>query len=89
MNGKELINEIQSLSLDTLLQKIQGKTKAETQSKRGNMFEKVADLIIKMGLCSIFPNDEYDHYEGNINRGILKKVDNMELYIQNLSIFIL
>ena len=88
MNGIELFERIQQVStLDELLQSVNGKTKAETQSKRGNVFEKVCDIIIKFGFYSILPNDIYDHYEGNINTCKLKKVDNLELYLRCLSVF--
>jgi len=86
MNGIELFERIQAVStFDELLHSIDGKTKAETQSKRGNVFEKVCDIIIKFGFYSILPNDIYDHYAGNINTCDLKKVDNLEIYLQNLS----
>jgi len=88
MNGIELFERIQQVStLDELLQSVNGKTKAETQSKRGNVFEKVCDIIIKFGFYSILPNDIYDHYEGNINTCKLKKVDNLETYLRCLSVF--
>lgn len=88
MNGIELFERIQQVStFDELLQSVNGKTKAETQSKRGNVFEKVCDIIIKFGFYSILPNDIYDHYEGNINTCKLKKVDNLELYLRCLSVF--
>lgn len=51
------------------------------------MFEKVWDIIIKFGFYPILPNDIYDHYEGNINTCDLKKVDNLETYLQKVSIF--
>ena len=86
MNGIELFERIQQVStFDELLQSVNGKTKAETQSKRGNVFEKVWDIIIKFGFYSILPNDIYDHYEGNINTCDLKKVDNLEIYLQSLA----
>jgi site-specific DNA-methyltransferase (adenine-specific) len=88
MNGIELFECIKQVSTcDELLQSVNGKTKAETQSKRGNVFEKVCDIIIKFGFYSILPNDIYDHYEGNINTCKLKKVDNLELYLRCLSVF--
>jgi len=88
MNGIELFERIQVAStFDELLQSIDGKTKAETQSKRGNVFEKVCDIIIKFGFYSVLPNDIYDHFEGNVNTCSLKKVDNLEIYLQNLSVF--
>jgi hypothetical protein len=88
MNGIELFERLQQVStFDELLQSVNGKTKAETQSKRGNVFEKVCDIIIKFGFYSILPNDIYDHYEGNINTCKLKKVDNLETYLRCLSVF--
>ena len=88
MNGIELFARIQQTStFDELSQSVNCKTKAETQSKRGNLFEKVWDIIIKFGFYPILSNDEYDHYEGNINTCKLKKVDNLETYLQKVSVF--
>lgn len=88
MNGIELFQRIQQVStFDELLQSVNGKKKAETQSKRGNVFEKVWDIIIKFGFCSVLPNDIYDHYEGNINTCKLKKVTNLEIYLRDISVF--
>ena len=88
MNGIELFERMQQVStFDELLQSVNGKTKAETQSKRGNVFEKVWDIIIKFGFYSILPNDIYDHYEGNINTCKLKKVADLEIYLRSISVF--
>ena len=88
MNGIELFERIQQVStFDELLQSVNGKTKVETQSKRGNVFEKVWDIIIKFGFYSILPNDIYDHYEGNINTCKLKKVVDLENYLRCISVF--
>ena len=88
MNGIELIERIKQVSTCLeILQSINGKTTGETQSKRGNVFEKCWDLIIKLGLYSSLSNDNYDHYEGNINTCKLKKVDNLETYLQKTSVF--
>jgi len=88
MNGTELFERIkQSSTFDELLQSIKEKTSAETQSKRGNVFEKVCDSIIKFGCCTILPNDTYEHYEGNINTCKIKKVDNLETYLHKMSVF--
>ena len=88
MNGIELFERIQQVStFGELLQYVNGKTKAETQSKRGNVFEKVWDIIIKFGFYSILPNDIYDHYEGNINTCKLKKVADLEIYLRDISVF--
>ena len=88
MNGIELFECIQHVStFDELLQSVNGKTNAETQSKRGNVFEKVWDIIIKFGFCSTLPNDIYDHYEGNSNTCKLKKVVDLEIYLRSISVF--
>ena len=77
MNGIELFEGIKQVStFAELLQSVNGKTKAETQSKHGNLIEKIWDYVIKFGFVAILSNDEYDHYEGNINTCKLKKVDN-------------
>ena len=96
MNGIELFERIQQVStFDELLQsfellyskKRKTRSETETQSKRGNIFEKVWDIIIKFGFCPILPNDIYGHYKGNINTRILKKVDDLELYLKEMSVF--
>ena len=88
MNGIELFERIQQVStLDELLQSVNGSTKAEIQSKRGNVFEKVWSIIIKFGFYSILPNDIYDHYDGCFNTCQLRKVDNLEIYLRSLSVF--
>jgi len=87
MNGIELLERIKQVStFEELLQSVDGKTKAETQSKRGNVYEKVCDIIIKMGFYSILSNDIYDHYEGNIANCKLKKVVDLEMYIKKMKI---
>jgi len=88
MNGIELFEGIKQVStFAELLQSVNGKTNAETQSKRGNLIEKIWDYVIKFGFVAILSNDEYDHYEGNINTCKLKKVDNLETYLQKMLIF--
>jgi hypothetical protein len=88
MNGVELFDRIkQANTFAELLQSVKGKTKAETQSKCGNLFEKMWDCVIKFGFIGVLSNDEYDHYEGNINTCKLKKVDNLETYLQKMLIF--
>jgi len=88
MNGIELFDRIkQANTFAELLQSVNGKTKADTQSKRGNLFEKVWDYVIKFGVLGVLSNDEYNHYEGNINTCKLKKVDNLEIYLQKMLIF--
>ena len=88
MNGIELFERIKQVStFSELVHNVVGKTNADTQSKKGNIFEKVWDIIIKFGFCSILPNDIYDHYEGNINTCELQNVHNLEIYLRHLSIY--
>ena len=89
MNGVELFEKIkQAVTFAELLKTFEkGKTIAITQSTYGNVFEKVWDLIIKFGFCPLLSNDAYDHYQGNVNDGVTKKVENLEVYLQKLSVF--
>jgi hypothetical protein len=84
MYGIELYELIQQFS--TFNELLQSKN-CETDSKRGNVFEKVCDLIIKFGFHPNFPNDTYDNFDANINTSTLKKVDNLEIYLQRKSVF--
>ena len=86
MNGIELFERLQQVStVDELLQSIQGETSTTIQSIKGGLYEKIWDIIIKFGCCSIFTNDTYDHYTGNINTCNITKVDNLELYLQKMT----
>ena len=88
MNGNALFELIKKVStFDELLQSVKGETTAEIQSKKGNIFEKVWDIIIKFGFCPELPNDTYDHYEGCINTCDVKIVDNLETYLHKLNVF--
>ena len=88
MSGSELYKLVQdSDSFESVLDSIKSDSKTETQSKRGNVFEKVCDLIIKFGYHPTLQNDTYDHYEGSINTGNLKKVSNLETYVKKMSVF--
>jgi len=88
MLGIELFDRIKQVNtFAELLQSVNGKSKAETQSKRGNLFEKMWNYVIMFGFIGILSNDEYDYYEGNINTAKLKKVDNFETYLQKMLIF--
>lgn len=86
--GQELYEKIRKVStLNDLLININGKSESEIQSKRGNLYEKIWDLVIKLGFCKYFQNNEYIHYEGNMNENNLKEVNNFESYIKKLKIY--
>jgi hypothetical protein len=80
MNGIKIFARVKEVStLEELL------LSANNPSKRGKMFEIVANIIIRFGFCSPFTNDSYEHYEGNINTCNLKKVDDLKQYLKKLT----
>lgn len=87
MNGIDLFEKIKQVPFDEIMCFVNGKTLAETQSKRGNLIEKLWSLCIKFGFVKDLANAEYDHYEGNVNTCKLRKIDNLEIFLQRLSIF--
>jgi hypothetical protein len=87
IDGITLLEKIKKYELKQLLLSFTGKTLAETQSKRGNVYEKIWDIVIKFGFCDILGNDIYDHYYGNNNTCGSKEVHDLELYIKNMKVF--
>ena len=81
MNGKYLFEKIKEYTVEEIL------SLGKNESERGNIFEKLWDIIIKFGFCRFFPNDTYEHYKGNMNITKLKKIDYLEKYLDELSIF--
>lgn len=80
MNGIQLFERIKEVStLEELLLSV------KNPSKRGKMFEIIANIITRFGFCSVFTNDNYEHYEGNINTCKLKKVKDLKLYLKKLT----
>jgi hypothetical protein len=61
--------------------------KFPTYSEKGNIYEKLWDLVIKFGCFDKYPNNSNDHYKGNINTCKLVKVTNLESYIKNSNVF--
>ena len=85
MRGIELFEQIKkNPNVKSILESIKGRN---VESKQGNVYEKIWDLVIKFGCCSILQNDIYENYQGNINIGKLKKVENLELYLNKLKIY--
>jgi len=80
MNGIELFESIKQFS--TFRELLSSEKNA---SKRGKIFEIVSNIIIRFGVCNIFTNDNYEHYEGNINTCNLKKVDDLKKYLEKLT----
>ena len=53
----------------------------KTQSEKGYIFERLFDIIIKFGFCDIFTNSNFNHLHGNSNNGKLKKLENLNKYL--------
>ena len=88
MNGTQLFEAIKEFSsVVSILQTINFATPAETQSKRGNIVEKLWDIVIKFGFCSLLPNDTYNHFDGSVNECKLSIVDNLEIYLEKMLVF--
>jgi hypothetical protein len=67
----------------------------EAQTDKGYVFERLWDLVIKFGCCSLFPNSKYKHQQGkievehedkqNTERDVngLTPLDNIRPYLEN------
>jgi hypothetical protein len=76
MNLNDFIkNIIKCNSIDDILDK------CKTQSIKGFVFERLYDIIIKLGFCPYFPNSIFSHKIGNVNNGKLKTLENLNKYI--------
>ncbi len=53
----------------------------KSQSNVGFVFERLYDIIIKFGFCDKFKNIDYYHLIGNANNGKLKKLENLDEYL--------
>ena len=53
----------------------------KTQSDKGFIFERLFDIVIKFGFCPLFTNSNFNHLFGNSNNGKLKKLENLNQYL--------
>ncbi len=83
MNGIELFERVKQVS--SFEELLLSEKNPSDNGKRGKMFEIVVNIIIRFGFCSAFTNDNYDHYEGNINTCKLKKVNDLKQYLTILT----
>lgn len=82
MDGVELFETIkQNSSVIKILNIV------KNHSKRGYLYEKLWSVIIKFGFCTKFPNDEYVHYDGNINTCNIHVVEDLEMFLKNMTVF--
>src|ERR1700747_1782921 len=52
-------------------------------SEKGQIYERLWDLIIKFGFCDLFKNHEYVHIIENINNGLGIKMKSLQKYIND------
>ena len=76
MNIMDFINYIITFdNVDDILEN------CNTQSKKGFIFERLFDIIIKFGFCSLFTNSNFNHLIGNSNNAKLKILENINQYL--------
>lgn len=76
MNLKDFIDYIIKFdNIDDILKE------EKTQSKKGLIFERIFDIIIKFGFCPMFTNSNFKHLIGNSNNGKLKILENLTIYL--------
>lgn len=56
-----------------------------TDSTKGYAFERLWNILIKLGFCEKFNRQEYDHYTGNIDKNIVKINRNYETFFKKTS----
>jgi hypothetical protein len=56
-------------------------------SKKGYLYEKIWDVIIKCGCCSHCINSQFQHMDGNINLGKMTGIPSLEYYLKKYKIF--
>ena len=75
-NVKDFINKIIEYdNIDDILDQY------KSHSDKGFIFERLFDIIIKFGFCTIFPNSLFTHKIGNTNKGKLRDLQNLEKYL--------
>ena len=76
-----LVKLIKINNLQTLLNNY------DNLSKKGYLYEKLWDIIIKCGCCLYFNNNLFQHMDGNINLGKMKIIKNLEYYLKKNKTF--
>ena len=57
------------------------------QRDKGFIYERLWDIVIKLGFCSKFPNSKYVHKYGNTDDCSLKTLDNINTYFNNEKVY--
>ena len=73
---KKLVKKIKNNKLEDLLNKY------NDPGKKGYLYEKLWDIIIKCGCCPKFNNSLFHHMDGNINLGKMDHITNLEYYFK-------
>jgi hypothetical protein len=61
--------------------------KCQSQMEKGFVFERLFDIITKFGFCSRFSNKQFTHKIGNVNKGVLKNLTNLQRYIEKYKVY--
>tara|TARA_B110000967_G_C18896517_1_gene571073 strand:- start:371 stop:4549 length:4179 start_codon:yes stop_codon:yes gene_type:complete len=83
-NDYKLINLVKSIKNSNLLNLM---NKYSEPSKKGYLYEKLWDIIIKCGYCLHFNNSLFQHMDGNINLGKMDTINDIEYYFMNNKTF--
>ena len=52
-------------------------------SDKGFIYERLWDIVIKLGYCNKFPNSKFIHKIGNADNCNLNNLENLDLYLDN------
>ena len=73
----DLVKYIKKTKLEFLLKQYD-----DTPGKKGYLYEKLWDVIIKSGCCPCFSNGQFQHMDGNINLGKMNPNTDLEYYFK-------
>ena len=78
----DLLKNIKSNDIDKIFEEI-----CKTQGEKGNLYEKIWDIIIKCGCHPKFNNRVFRHMYGNINLGKMDIIKDLEYYLKKNKTF--
>jgi hypothetical protein len=82
MSAKDFINHIIKFqNVEDILQL------GKEQRDKGFIYERLWDIVIKLGHCSKFPNSKFIHKIGNVDDCSLKNLENLNSYLNNEKVY--
>ena len=82
MSAKDFINHIIKFKNVEDILKL-----GKEQRDKGFIYERLWDIVIKLGHCSKFPNSKFIHKIGNVDDCSLKNLENLNLYLNNEKVY--